>query len=380
MDRPADASAASRAQHAAWMRRALDLAARGRPTVSPNPMVGCVLVRDGSIVGEGWHERAGGPHAEVVALEAAGEAAAGAVAYVTLEPCTHTGRTGPCTKALLAAGVSQVVIAAEDPSPVAGGGAEVLRAADVLVVTGVLAEEARAQNAVFFHRLESGRPFVIAKVAVSLDGRIAAGDGTSQWLTGPAARQRAHALRAEVDAVAVGSGTVLADDPVLTCRLPGYSGSQPLRVVLDSRHRTPSDARVLDASAPTVLFVAADPGDGGAAGVIGELRAVERCAIPEAADGSGVDLERLLDALADRAIGSLLVEGGSAVLGSFLRADLVDRLVVHVAPVLLGERGRPLLVGPWASSLADAPRFDTLGVEQVGPDVIITLSPDREER
>jgi diaminohydroxyphosphoribosylaminopyrimidine deaminase / 5-amino-6-(5-phosphoribosylamino)uracil reductase len=370
------------AQDAAWMRRALELAERGRHTVSPNPMVGCVLVRDGAVVGEGWHERAGGPHAEIVAITDAGERAAGAVAYVTLEPCTHTGRTGPCTTALLEAGVSRVVVAATDPNPVAAGGAAVLEESGIPVSVGVLAAQATAQNATFFRRVETGRPFVIAKAAVSLDGRIAAADGTSQWLTGPQAREHAHALRAEVDAVVVGSGTVLADDPELTCRLPGYRGTQPLRVVLDRRARTPTSARVLDGGACTVVFVDAEQA---AAAAPGTARArlssptTEVCPAPPAAGGSGVDLEGVLAELASREVGTVLVEGGSALHGSFLRAGLVDRLVVHVAPVLLGDRGRPLLAGPWASSLAAAPRFRTLAVEQLGSDAVITLAPGPEE-
>jgi diaminohydroxyphosphoribosylaminopyrimidine deaminase / 5-amino-6-(5-phosphoribosylamino)uracil reductase len=242
-----------------WMRRALELAERGRWTVSPNPLVGCVLVRDGEVVGEGWHFRAGGPHAEVAALEAAGELAAGATAYVTLEPCGHAGRTGPCTQALLAAGVSRVVAAIPDPHPEAGGGAAMLRADGVRVDVGVLAEEARRQNAVFLHGVAAGRPYVTLKLAVSLDGRIAAADGTSRWLTGPQARRHAHALRAEADAVAVGSGTVLADDPLLTVRLDGYAGPQPLRVVLDRRVRTRPSHRVHEASAPTLCAVGAAP-------------------------------------------------------------------------------------------------------------------------
>jgi diaminohydroxyphosphoribosylaminopyrimidine deaminase / 5-amino-6-(5-phosphoribosylamino)uracil reductase len=353
-----------------WMRRALELAERGRRTVSPNPLVGCVLVRDGVVVGEGWHERAGGPHAEVVALAAAGPAAAGATAFVTLEPCAHIGRTGPCATALVAAGVARVVVALADPNPVAAGGAEVLRAAGVPVEVGVADEEARRQNAVFLHGVATGRPFVVAKAAVSLDGRIAAADGTSRWLTGAAARERAHALRAEVDAVVVGSGTVLADDPALTVRLPGFDGPQPLRVVLDGRGRTPSDARVLDGMAPTLLL-SRDPGRLAAAAAVGAH--VER--VPAGRDGGGVDLGAALAALWEREVRSVLVEGGAAVLHALLAADLVDRLHVHVAPVLLGDAARPLLAGPWAATLADAPRFALEEVERVGDDALLTLLP-----
>jgi diaminohydroxyphosphoribosylaminopyrimidine deaminase/5-amino-6-(5-phosphoribosylamino)uracil reductase len=327
----------------AIMQRALDLAERGRATVSPNPMVGCVLVRDGQVVGEGYHEQAGGPHAEIAALRVAGEQAAGATAYVTLEPCNHTGRTGPCTQALIDAGVARVVVAAADPNPLAAGGADRLRAAGVDVEIGLLGAASRRQNEVFFTGVELGRPFVIAKAAVSLDGRIAAADGTSQWLTGEESRRRVHALRAEVDAVLVGSGTVLADDPQLTVRLPGYAGRQPLRVVLDRRGRVSGDARVLDDAAPTIV--------------------------------TSDDLPQVLKSLYEREVRSVLVEGGAGVLHACLDAGLVDRLQLYVAPVLLGERGRPLLAGPWAASLAEAPRWNLDSVEQVGGDAALTLSP-----
>ena len=329
------------------MRRALDLASFGAATVSPNPMVGCVLVRSGEIVGEGYHERAGGPHAEVVALRAAGERAAAATAYVTLEPCAHTGRTPACTAALLAAGVTRVVAATADTSPEARGGAQVLRAAGVHVEVGVLEDEARRLNEVFFHGLLTRRPFFVVKAAVSLDGRIAAADGTSQWLTGEAARARVQQLRATVDAVIVGSQTVLTDDPRLTVRLPGYRGDQPLRVVLDRRGRVPAGANVCDRSAPTLLYA------GG--------------------------LDRLPQTLWDRGVRSALVEGGARVSGAFVRAGLADKLIVHVAPVLLGPAGRPLVDGEWAGTLADAPRVRLDGVEQVGDTAVLTLYPPTSE-
>ena len=327
----------------ALMRRAIVLAEHGRTTVSPNPLVGCVIARDGEIVGEGFHARAGGPHAEVVALRAAGEVAAGATAYVTLEPCAHSGRTPPCTQALLAAGVSRVVVALQDPHPVAGGGADLLRAAGVRVDLGCCEEEARLQNAVFLHGLATSRPFVVIKAAASLDGRIAAADGTSQWLTGEQTRRRAHELRAAADAVIVGSQTVLDDDPSLTVRMPGYDGPPPLRVVLDRRGRVREGLQVLDAAAPTLLH------RGG--------------------------LDELLAVLWERGVRSALVEGGASVIAAFLRAGLVDRLVLHVAPVLLGARGRPLVAGDWPATLAAAARWRVHDVEQVGDDVLLTYTP-----
>ncbi len=327
----------------ALMRRALVLAEHGRTTVSPNPLVGCVIARDGEIVGEGFHARAGGPHAEVVALQSAGDSAAGATAYVTLEPCAHSGRTPPCTQALVTAGIRRVVAALPDPHPVAGGGADRLRSAGVRVDLGCCQEEARLQNVVFLHGLVTGRPFVVIKAAVSLDGRIAAADGTSQWLTGEQTRRRAHQLRAAADAVIVGSQTVLDDDPALTVRVPGYDGPPPLRVVLDRRGRVRGGQQVLNAAAPTLLH------RGG--------------------------LDELLAVLWARGVRSSLVEGGASVVAAFLRAGLVDRLVLHVAPVLLGARGRPLVAGDWPATLAAAARLRLHDVEQVGDDVLLTYTP-----
>lgn len=354
-----------------WMRRALELAEHGRRTVSPNPLVGCVLVRGGEVVGEGGHERAGGPHAEIAALADAGDRARGATAYVTLEPCAHTGRTGPCADALIAAGVTRVVMALPDPNPVATGGAERLRAAGVEVVDGVGEEEARAQNEVFLHGLATGRPFVTLKCALSVDGRIAAADGTSQWLTGPEARAAAHRLRAEADAVVVGSGTVLADDPALTVRLPDHTGGRPVRVVLDGRARTTAAHRVLDAEAPTLIAVTAQA-DGGAVDKLRDAGA-ELVTLPSG-DG-GVDLTALLAELWRRDVRSVLVEGGAEVLGSFLRAGLWDRLTVHVAALLLGASGRAALAGDRIATLADAPRLRLEHVTTAGDDVLITYRP-----
>lgn len=356
-----------------WMRRALALAERGRWTVSPNPLVGCVLVRDGQAVGEGWHGHAGGPHAEIAALEAAGERARGATAYVTLEPCAHEGRTGPCTVALIEAGVRRVVVAAADPHPEAAGGADALRLAGVEVELGLLAAEAGRQNEVFLHGLATGRPFVTLKLAVSLDGRIAAADGSSRWLTGDEARERAHGLRAEADAVLVGSGTVLADDPHLTVRIDGYRGRQPLRVVLDRRGRTRPSHRVHDRSAPTLCAVGADC-DRGARAALGSA-GVPLVEVP--ADAGDGGLRTVLDALWARRVRSVLVEGGASVAGAFLTAGLVDRLVAHVAPLLLGPTGRPAVEGLLVGTLERAPRWDLADVEQVGGDAILTGYPSR---
>lgn len=359
-----------------WMAQALALAERGRHTVSPNPLVGCVLVRGGEVVGQGWHQRAGGPHAEVLALTEAGEAAQGATAYVTLEPCAHTGRTAPCADALIAAGVTRVVAALADPNPVAQGGAERLRAAGIAVTIGVGAQAARTQNEVFLHWLRTGRPFVTVKSAVSVDGRIAAADGTSQWLTGPEARAAAHALRAEADAVLAGSGTVLADDPALTVRLPEYEGAQPLRVVLDGRARTTPDRQVMDDAAPTLVVVR----DDAASGAVDKLRdAGAEVVVLPAGGAQGVELAALLDVLGDRDVRSVLVEGGAAVATAFVAAGLWDRLVVHVAAVLLGDGGRPLLVGDGITTLAGAPRLRLEAVRAAGDDVLLSYRPAAQE-
>lgn len=374
MDRAGRGGAQSATQDAAWMRRALDLAEQGRGTVSPNPLVGCVLVADDEVVGEGWHAVAGGPHAEIVALQAAGLRAAGAVAYVTLEPCTHTGRTGPCVDALLKAGVAAVVAALPDPNPTAAGGADTLRAAGVPVRLGVLATEAARQNRVFLHGLATGRPFVVLKSAVSLDGRIAAADGTAKWLTGPAARERAHRLRAQADAVLVGSGTALTDDPRLTVRLPDQPALRRLRVVLDGRGRVPASARVFDGEAPTLLLTTLGAASATRRRLGGEGGEIDVVAVPTGSDGT-LDLHAVLSELYRRDVRSVLIEGGAAVAGSFLRAGLVDELVCHLAPLLLGERGRPLLTGGPVGTLAEAWRFKPVDVEVVGPDVLLTLTP-----
>jgi diaminohydroxyphosphoribosylaminopyrimidine deaminase/5-amino-6-(5-phosphoribosylamino)uracil reductase len=356
------------------MQRALDLAERGRSTVSPNPMVGCVIVAGGAVVGEGWHEAAGRPHAEVAALEMAGPAARGATVYLTLEPCTHTGRTPPCVDALIRAGVGRVVIACTDPNPVAAGGADALRRVGVAVDVGLLRDEAARQNEVFLHGLRTNRPFVWLKSATSLDGRVAAADGSSQWLTGAGARRRGHELRARVDAVLVGSGTVLADDPRLTVRLDDWNGPQPLRVVLDGRARSPADARVFDGQAPSLVLVAPNARSDA-------LRdaGVPVAEVPTGADGR-LDPRAVLAALWERGVRSVLVEGGPTVISAFIASGCYERVVVHVAPLVLGDRGRPAVVdGP--ATLAAAPRLVLDHVERVGDDAVLQLrAPERETR
>ncbi|GAA0359099.1 bifunctional diaminohydroxyphosphoribosylaminopyrimidine deaminase/5-amino-6-(5-phosphoribosylamino)uracil reductase RibD [Microbispora corallina] len=348
------------------MRRAVALAARGQGGTSPNPVVGCVVLdASGEVAGEGFHAYAGGPHAEVVALREAGERARGGTAYVTLEPCNHTGRTGPCAGALLEAGVARVVVAVADPNPVAAGGAETLASRGVRVEAGLLAEEAERVNAAWLTFARSRRPYVTWKFAATLDGRSAARDGTSQWITSPEARAEVHRLRAESDAVLVGVGTVLADDPSLTARVPEPLRARPvLRVVADPGARTPASARVLDDAAPTLVAVADD------AVVPPHLAGAVR--LPRA-DG-GIHLRALMAELHGRQIVSVLLEGGPTLAGSFLREGLVDRVVGYLAPALLGA-GAAALGPAGVETIAEAHRLEFEEVTPVGPDLRIVLRP-----
>jgi len=362
----------SAAEQAGYMARALQLAAQARLGTRPNPCVGCVLVRDGVIVGEAWHERAGRPHAERRALAQAGAAAAGATCYVTLEPCAHHGRTDPCADALVAAGVRAVVAAVADPNPrVAGGGLERLRAAGVAVQEGLMGAAAERLNAGFFQRMRTGRPRVRAKVAASLDGRTAMASGESRWITSAAARTDVQALRAASGAILTGIGTVLADDPRLTVRGPLATAipAQPLRVVLDTELRTPPDARLFQEPGETLVYTAADP----------KLQAAERvelCRLDAA--GRQPDLGAVLADLGRREINDVLVEAGPRLTGALLEADLVDELVIYMAPLLLGAEGRPLAELPGIAALADAHRLRIEACRRVGEDLRLTLAPSRQ--
>ncbi|MEV4891555.1 bifunctional diaminohydroxyphosphoribosylaminopyrimidine deaminase/5-amino-6-(5-phosphoribosylamino)uracil reductase RibD [Nonomuraea sp. NPDC055795] len=405
------------------MARAVELAAFGLGTTSPNPVVGCVILdAHGEVAGEGFHAYAGGPHAEVVALRAAGERARGGTAYVTLEPCDHTGSTGPCTEALLAAGLARVVYAVPDPNPLAAGGGERLRAHGVEVAHGLLGEEAERVNAAWLTSVRLGRPHVTWKFAATLDGRSAAADGTSKWITSPQARQDVHRLRATSDAIIAGIGTVLADDPLLTARpaeavpdnrpvdgpddgpddrrdggrdggpddgrdgrpedgpdrgrdggLGGVMREQlaearrrarpPLRVVVDSGARTPAGARVLDGAAPTLVAIA----DTTRTGLAAEL-----VRLPYRPDG--LDLHALLAELRRRGVVSVFLEGGPTLAGSFVRQGLVDRVVAYVAPALLGS-GRAALGQAGVSTIAGIHSFVFEEVSMIGPDLRLTARP-----
>jgi diaminohydroxyphosphoribosylaminopyrimidine deaminase/5-amino-6-(5-phosphoribosylamino)uracil reductase len=353
----------------AWMKRALDLAARGRGAVEPNPMVGAVVVQGDALVAEGWHQRYGGPHAEVHALAAAGEAARGATLYVTLEPCCHHGKTPPCTDAMIAAGVGRVVAAMADPFPqVAGRGAELLRRAGVAVEVGLCAAEARRLNAPYLKLLETGRPWVIAKWAMTLDGRIATRTGDSKWISNAASRRVVHELRGRVDGVLVGVGTALADDPLLTARPPGPR--TPTRVVLDSRLRLPLASQLVRTAreAPTlVVTTALAPGDRRDTLLRGGC---EVLLLPH--DGERASVAALLDELGRRRFTNLLVEGGGEVLGSFLDAGAIDEVHVFMAPRLMGgAAARAPVLGRGAERVADLLNLTELRVETLDGDVYL---------
>ena len=347
------------------MRRALALARRGIPAASPNPFVGCVLVKGGRIVGEGWHARFGGPHAEPMALARAGVAARGATAYVNLEPCCHTKKkTPPCVPALVRAGVRRVVAGCLDPHPkVCGRGLRALRKAGIRVTAGVLEEECERLNRPFFTLIRKGRPYVILKAAASLDGRIATACGDAKWITSPEARSEGHRLRARLDAILVGIETVLKDDPKLTAH---GEGRDPLRVVLDTRLRIPPSARVLRDGRPTVVFAAKEdlrgPGPRRGAAVVRRVRRTK----------AGLDLREVLGALGELGVGTLLVEGGARVHTSFLEAGLVDEIWLFLAPKLIGGAAAPTFFeGRGARRMRDAIALGVTEVRRVGPDLLI---------
>jgi diaminohydroxyphosphoribosylaminopyrimidine deaminase/5-amino-6-(5-phosphoribosylamino)uracil reductase len=346
------------------MRLAIGEAEKGRGRTSPNPAVGAVLVKGGRVVGRGHHARAGGPHAEVVALRAAGERARGADLYTTLEPCDHFGKTPPCSLAVIEAGVRRVLVGSQDPNPkVNGRGLARLRGAGVEVVTDVARADCDRLNAPWFHFITTGRPWVTLKAAVTLDGKIAARGGDSRWVTGPAARAEVHALRDQVDAVLVGAGTARADDPRLTARLPGGGGRDPLRIVLDSRLRLPRTLRLFHARSAAATVVAHVTGREPRLGPRVEAL---RCR----AAGGRVDLADLLDRLGARGVAHLLVEGGAAVHQAFLDARLADEVLVYVAPKILGG-GVDWLGGAGPARMADALALEDVEVRRVGDDVAV---------
>jgi diaminohydroxyphosphoribosylaminopyrimidine deaminase / 5-amino-6-(5-phosphoribosylamino)uracil reductase len=349
------------------MRRALELAARGLSTTHPNPRVGCVIARGERIIAEGWHERAGEAHAEVVALRVAAEQAAGSTAYVTLEPCSHFGRTPPCVDALIAAKIRRVVFALQDPNPrVSGQGAEKLRQAGIAVHAGLLEDEAAELNVGFVKRMKTGRPWVRLKLAMSLDGRTALANGASRWITCEAAREDVQHWRARSSAVLTGIGTVLADDPRLDVRLSAER-RQPLRVVVDTQLRTPPESRLLQTPGEVLIFTAAtNPA----------LRSAleARGARVEVMGGAGrLDLHAVMTRLGTLEMNEVFAECGATLAGELIRASLVDELLVYVAPLLVGPQGRPLVLLPELHDLGAARRFEIIECSRIGQDARLRL-------
>jgi diaminohydroxyphosphoribosylaminopyrimidine deaminase/5-amino-6-(5-phosphoribosylamino)uracil reductase len=355
------------------MKEALREARKGLGRTSPNPAVGAVIVRDGRIVASAYHARAGGDHAEAAAIKKlGGKAERDDILYVTLEPCTHTGRTPPCTEAILRSGIRTVVVGMKDPNPnVSGGGCELLSGEGVRVVEGVLEEECRRINEAFVKFVTTGRPFVVAKSAMTLDGWTATATGHSSWVTGEISRRFVHRLRRGMDGIMVGIGTVLADDPLLTVRRPARREDRvPVRIVVDTRCRVPQHARILDGSeAPTLIVAGGDRTDMN----LGEGVEILPCPLKE----GRIDLPALLDLLGKRAITSLLVEGGAALMGSMIREKLIDKFYIFKAPKFLGGGdGVPMASGPGFTRMDDCLELKDIRVRRFGEDVLITGYPD----
>lgn len=355
-----------------YMQRALRLAKRGLYTTDPNPRVGCVLVKNGKIVGEGWHKRTGEPHAEILALRQAGDRASGAITYITLEPCNHTGKTPPCTDALIQAGVEKVIAAMIDPNPlVAGKGLKKLQENGIDVESGLLEEQARALNPGFIKRMETGLPYVRVKMAMSLDGRTAMASGESQWITGEAARRDVQHLRARSSVVLTGIGTVLADDPSMNVRLSaeelGLDGDvrQPMRVVIDSHMRFPPDAKLCKQEGDVLVVTASDAAN--------NIAGCEVIKIPDV--GGRVDLNAVMKLLAERQINEVHVEAGATLSGALLKNELVDEIVVYMAPCLMGDEARGLFSLAGLSEMKDRISLGIQDVRTIGKDLRITARP-----
>ncbi len=362
-----------------FMSRALQLAERGLYTTAPNPRVGCVLVKDDEIVGEGWHEVAGGPHAEVVALKQAGGEARGATAYVSLEPCCHHGKTPPCSEALIAAGVSRVVAAMEDPNPrVAGEGLKQLQQAGIEVASGLLQAQAEALNPGFVQRMRIGRPFVRCKLAMSMDGRTAMASGESKWITGEAARRDVQHLRARSSAIMSGIGTVLADDPSLTVRSDSgeLAARQPLRVILDPHLSTPESARFLQQPGKSLIVTATEDPE---VQERLEQAGAEVVYMPHGPDA--IDLHALMGLLVEREINEVQLETGAILSGAVLHAGIIDELVIYMAPKLMGDGARGLFHMPGLDKLADALSLDIRSIRAIGEDwrIIAHIRPEDAE-
>jgi diaminohydroxyphosphoribosylaminopyrimidine deaminase/5-amino-6-(5-phosphoribosylamino)uracil reductase len=359
----------SGAEHARWMRLALSLGARGQGRVWPNPAVGCVIVRDGRVLGRGWTQDGGRPHAEPVALAQAGMAARGATAYVSLEPCNHHGQTPPCAQALIDAGVARVVVALGDPDPrVAGGGLARMRAAGIEVITGICEAEARAAHRGFLARVTQGRPMLTLKLATSADGRIATATGESQWITGPEARRWVHGMRARHDAVMVGAGTARADDPGLTVRGLGVT-RQPVRVVLSRRLDLPGGSVLMRSAGEVPVWLCHGPDAPEAARAAWDAAGARRI---EVATGPGghLDLAQVMQALGAAGLTRVFCEGGGTLAAGLLSSDLVDELVVISAGLVLGAEGTPAVGAMGIAALSEAPRFSLASSRALGGDVL----------
>lgn len=359
--------------HTKMMKRALVLARRGIGRTSPNPAVGCVIVRDGVVVGEGWHEKAGAPHAEVHALRRAGDMANRADVYVTLEPCSHFGRTPPCADALVEAGVARVFVGMVDPNPlVSGKGIDRLRAAGIEVVAGILEKECRRVNEAFVKHVTTGMPLVILKSAMTMDGKTATVSGDSKWITSDKSRNYVHKLRAVVDCIMVGVGTVMADDPLLTCRIGGRK-KDPLRVIVDSRLRIPDGARVLCPESEAKTLVATILRDGDR---IDELKRRGLGIISCQENGGRVDLRDLLRKLGAMGIQSLLLEGGRELAGEALRLGLIDKFLLFYAPKLVGGEGPGLFGGRGVTRMDDARKLGNVRIHRFGEDFMVEGYPE----
>jgi diaminohydroxyphosphoribosylaminopyrimidine deaminase / 5-amino-6-(5-phosphoribosylamino)uracil reductase len=348
---------------ARFMSRALELARRGLFTTDPNPRVGCVIVNQGEIVGEGWHQFAGEPHAEIHALMAAGDSARGSTVYVTLEPCSHHGRTPPCADALVKQGVARVVAAMEDPNPlVSGNGLRRLSEAGIATQSGLFTEEAARLNPGFIKRMQTGRPLIRSKIGMSLDGRTAMASGESQWITGPDARRDVHRLRARSSAIVTGSGTLMADDPALTARLDNHPApiKQPARVLLDSTLKCPTQAKVFDAYGEWHILTLSSPS---------EQDQTSIHTLPPAPSGLGLDLDAVADWLGLNGFNEVLFECGATLNGSLLASGIVDEWIIYMAPKILGDQGRGIFKLPELERLADAPRLRLIESRHVGEDI-----------
>ena len=358
------------------MTRALELAARGLETTDPNPRVGCVIARRDRVIGEGWHRKAGAAHAEVAALNTVKEDPEGTTVYVTLEPCSHFGRTPPCSDALIAARVARVVYAIADPDPrVSGKGAEALQSAGIRVESGLMEAEALELNLGFLQRMQYGRPWVRLKLAMSLDGRTALANGKSQWITSEASRIDVQQWRARSSAILTGAGTILSDDPRLDVRLPPMEGEdsrrQPIRIVLDSQLRTPPGARIFTTGGEVVILTSGTPDMARVAAL--EERGAQIEAMP--LDEGRVDLAAALQRLAEREVNEVLVEAGPTLAGQLLRRQLIDEMLLYVAPKLLGPQARALIEMQRLDYLEYAPEFALEGVKKLGDDMCVRLRP-----